>query len=833
MSANDRGVPPLSRLTTITYNLLSDDRTGRLVFPPTTLAQKEVILSNVKNALAIWANYKSKIAHYGPAADPFPTIKNLRRDIKTITDEELQLGITDAFVLIRDKHTSWTNMAPYGCFHATTGVEFSFIEGDPDMTKKPTVVVTSTSKSPIIHPLFGKDYFRIKAGDELLAINGLSFVRWFKQNKFKSGAGGANVFGGHRAALDYLTTIYGESNRLPSDDFITFKFKSRADPQNSYTVNVQYVSGRDEECWNLGSKLYKSLPSITLPGTSATSLLVSAEQSEQSGHNQESDTAHPSTESHKTDGPEDSEREADIEKRSSFGQESAVSLNPTDVTEVTWGIYKSESTNMGIIKLDSFDPEDVDTKSLAVQKAVMIIRSLLANELKDTNSVMYDLRGNPGGSAEFANSLVQLFKPDFQPFGERYLMNEITFDLFVDGIDPNVSPYAKAWKETKAWQETKTWKKTKKGNRFTNVFSFTRRSLQTPLARLISAPWESSMMQGATLPVKYSLVASRDTVSGPSLEKTVRLVVGGAVVMELDPLLIRASPDNFQKFPFSKELTSGSKTYANTLTWSDLELYPTTNTQYDRIAASLARIGLENGQSKLHFVCEPFSIEKPISGFPLEVEAAGIEKLTVLQADGKTVAAQQKIATTKQKLSIPVSTVGNALGNSHITIVGKTAGKQVLKTNRNVRIIPSDENHMRISTTGFTFAGTSDSVGLYQPSTTAPADGWNNLKGSWMIGNGVKYAKNVESCLEAFFTASVGTKINIGLNVDLDTERFDSDFLYLSVKSSGGVEDFLLGSKSLDGKKTFNGISGREMLFEGIFPFTTKSKSFCCSQVYF
>ncbi|KAH9269740.1 hypothetical protein BASA83_008212 [Batrachochytrium salamandrivorans] len=668
----------------ITYNLLSDDRAaGRLVFPPTTLAQKDVILSNVENALAIWVNYKSKIAHYGPAADPFPTIKNLRRDIKTITDEELQLGITDAFVLIRDKHTSWTNMAPYRCFHATTGIKFSFIKGDPDITKSPL---------------------------------------WFKQNKFKSGAG-ANVFGGHRAALDYLTTIYGKTNRLPSEDFITFKFKSRTNPQNSYTVNVQYVSGRNEDCWELGSKLYKSLPSITLPGAPVMSLLVSAEQS---GHSQESDTAHLSPESHKMDSPENSEREADIEKRSSFGQESV------------------------------FRSKDVETNSLAVQKAVMIIRSLLANELKDTHSVMYELRGNSGGDVRFANSMVQLFKPDFQPFGERYLMNKITFDLFVEGRDPNG--------------------------------------------------------HGA------GVIFGEDKRTGG----------GGAIVMKLDPALILGVTQFVRTGRYKGQTFEDVGIETDTVVrpqWSDLELYPTTNTQYDRIAEHLARIGLENGQSKLHFVCEPFLIEKPINGFSLEVETAGIEKLTVLQADGKTVAAQQKVATTKQKLSIPVSTVGSALGNSHITIVGKTAGKQVLKTIRNVRIIPSDENHMKISTTGFTFAGTSDSVGLYQPSTTAPADGWNNLKGPWMIGNGVKYAKNVESCLEAFFTASVGTKINIGLNVDLDTE-FDSDFLYLSVKSSGGVEDFLISSESRYDTKTFNGISGREMLFEGTFPFTTKSKKF-------
>ncbi|KAH6588478.1 hypothetical protein BASA50_010704 [Batrachochytrium salamandrivorans] len=254
-----------------TYNLLKNDRAaGRLVFPPTTLAQKEVILSNVENAFAVWVNYDSKIATYKSAADPFPTIKRLRENIEKVSDEELQLGITDAFIMARDKHTRWTNMAPYGCFYATTEVEFTFIEGDVDITKKPTVVVTSTAKSSELLALFGEDYSNIQAGDELLAINGLSFVKWFEQNQFISG-GGANDFGGQRTALEYLTTIYGKINRLPSDDSINFQFKSRANPETIYTVNVPYVSGRNEKCWKLGSKLYKSLPSITLPGAPATS----------------------------------------------------------------------------------------------------------------------------------------------------------------------------------------------------------------------------------------------------------------------------------------------------------------------------------------------------------------------------------------------------------------------------------------------------------------------------------------------------------------------------------------------------------------------------------
>ncbi|KAH6573469.1 hypothetical protein BASA60_006017 [Batrachochytrium salamandrivorans] len=169
-------------------------------------------------------------------------------------------------------------------------------------------------------------------------------------------------------------------NRLPSEDFINFQFKSHANPDIIYTVNVPYVSGRNEECWNLGSKLYKSLPSRTLPGTPETGLPVSAEQS---GHNH----------------------------------------NQSPQTWVLSGSIVSSR------RCWYYEP--------GCSKSSYDIRSLLANELKDTKSVMYDLRGNSGGDVDFADNMVQLFKPDFEPFGNRYLMNKITQNIFFDGEDPN------------------------------------------------------------------------------------------------------------------------------------------------------------------------------------------------------------------------------------------------------------------------------------------------------------------------------------------------------------------------------------------------------------
>ncbi|KAH9263993.1 hypothetical protein BASA83_012575 [Batrachochytrium salamandrivorans] len=122
------------------FNLLKDDRaSGRLVFPLTTLAQKKIILSNVENALAVSIVLVGEEERYGPAiiqdrplwpgCRPIPYHQETARDINTVSDEQLQLGITDAFIMARDRHTRWTNMAPYGCFYATTGVRFTFIEG--------------------------------------------------------------------------------------------------------------------------------------------------------------------------------------------------------------------------------------------------------------------------------------------------------------------------------------------------------------------------------------------------------------------------------------------------------------------------------------------------------------------------------------------------------------------------------------------------------------------------------------------------------------------------------------------------------------------------------
>ncbi|KAH6566603.1 hypothetical protein BASA62_006589 [Batrachochytrium salamandrivorans] len=334
------------------YNLLTDDRAaGRLVFhQPHLPKERSYYLTSRTLSLPLWS-----------AADPFPTIKKLRENIKTITDEELQLGLTDAFVMIRDStpagpiwHHTAASMPPPGCdFYCQT---------------------------PRTPPLFGEDYSKIQAGDELLAINGLSFVEWFKKNKFTSGVVPMNLVDS-ALLLNILLRYMVKINRLPSEDSITFQFKSRANPRTAILSmsrmsldTMRTVGILEANCTraSLVKLFLEHLKRVCLLAQSSLDIITS----------QTLPLLSPRVT--KWIVPEDPKERAAMEQMSSSEQKSVVPMNPTDVTKITWGIYKPESTNMGIIKLDSFSPEDVGLRALAVEKAVMIVRSLLANELKDT-----------------------------------------------------------------------------------------------------------------------------------------------------------------------------------------------------------------------------------------------------------------------------------------------------------------------------------------------------------------------------------------------------------------------------------------------------------------
>jgi C-terminal processing protease CtpA/Prc len=64
-----------------------------------------------------------------------------------------------------------------------------------------------------------------------------------------------------------------------------------------------------------------------------------------------------------------------------------------------------------------------------LRKAILIIRSLLLNQFKETNGVLFDVRDSPGGTIHYAATLVQLFKGESSHVYDRYRRNNVTDEI--------------------------------------------------------------------------------------------------------------------------------------------------------------------------------------------------------------------------------------------------------------------------------------------------------------------------------------------------------------------------------------------------------------------
>lgn len=71
-----------------------------------------------------------------------------------------------------------------------------------------------------------------------------------------------------------------------------------------------------------------------------------------------------------------------------------------------WNINKETFGNFGYLEILSFNPEE-----LSIRDIVLKVKSLLQNELKNTDGLIIDLRENTGGQLPFAEKLIQLISP--------------------------------------------------------------------------------------------------------------------------------------------------------------------------------------------------------------------------------------------------------------------------------------------------------------------------------------------------------------------------------------------------------------------------------------
>ncbi|KAJ8327813.1 hypothetical protein O5D80_004144 [Batrachochytrium dendrobatidis] len=354
-----------------------------------------------------WVNFESKMKYHGQEANPYPALEHIQNNIETLTDEQIQLGLLDVFAQTRDAHTVMSLAGPYSCFYITIGIYFEFIDGPGDMIQDPTIVVSQPVDREILNLLRNTAYNQINVGDQLLSINGLTFYNW--KNKHRNVIGGSTEAHNQRLALKYLSFRYGHLTPLPDEDSIKLKFKSRSG--TIYEVDVPYMSAYQYTCWEYSSKLYTQLTGVNLDIHLQNTVAVKS-----NSHALPTTTVDDHTTSSQSTMPLVAARH--IRKRSQNSQDQDtgrlskrglwITFYETSIFELSWTIWKPDSQNMGIIKLASFECTSRTTNTRKVSEGVLEVERLLTTVLKDTNSILIDVREGGGGSLDFAHEILQL-----------------------------------------------------------------------------------------------------------------------------------------------------------------------------------------------------------------------------------------------------------------------------------------------------------------------------------------------------------------------------------------------------------------------------------------
>jgi C-terminal processing protease CtpA/Prc len=242
---------------------------------------------------------------------------------------------------------------------------------------------------------------KIEPGDQVLTIKGLTFEQYVKKYKFNSG--GSTEDGSMRAALTYMSTRNGQSMKMPNGDFVRYVMKSKRTGK-VYHVDLPWITISFDKCVN-DSKTLDPINTIN------TRNLQVAENINMIAYKQ------------------------------SFFTKSLVNVQRTEEPILTWTIHDPTNRNLGVIFLESFSPRGNDNL-----KVTKLIRSLLLNQLKNTKSLVFDVRNNVGGAIEMADLLPQLFGLNITTITGRVLQSDINRKLFENAFVPT-NAWAVAYKD--------------------------------------------------------------------------------------------------------------------------------------------------------------------------------------------------------------------------------------------------------------------------------------------------------------------------------------------------------------------------------------------------
>jgi C-terminal processing protease CtpA/Prc len=406
-----------------TIKLLKDGR-DVIDYYPYTATERQTTAYAIKNMFEIYVNTPSKIQHYGFSKDPSPKIKKIYEKAYDMTNRDFHLNLSQLFLSLRDLHTRYKLPGASQCLMAIQGISVVQIESEG----KVIFVVESVSTFPLILSL-SPNLNSIKIGDEVTSVNGLPISDYI--DTLKDISGGANESGSMRTSLRYMASVKGSYNEMPANDSVIYGFISRANGE-SYIFDLPYLLYQMDYCLAENEKhilkqmkLRNDMEDVSIDKMNPIDLLK-PESVNPTTVLKRNPWISPLKISQVCTNENFDDDIYDIlykrEDQSKLRLEFLETINPM----IQYAIYDPKTKNMGIIKIMSF----LQISDATPLKSTLMIRSLLLNELKNTNSILFDVRGNKGGDAILADLIPQLFVQPFESLNMHLKNNKINHDIF-------------------------------------------------------------------------------------------------------------------------------------------------------------------------------------------------------------------------------------------------------------------------------------------------------------------------------------------------------------------------------------------------------------------
>lgn len=334
---------------------------------------------------------------------------------------------------------------------------------------------------------------QVSIGDILVSYNGKSFKELYEENKHFTG--GANEYGGMRSILNIMSFRPGSMYPLPEENEVTYVLKKGLHSRETYTITAPIVGISHDACVFIdmlglndmdedgeddqteegferkraeSSGIFNSIyrgpyhakdhtvdtefnarmdvdEPMTATGAVTHDIEMSASDDDTMSIDSDSDMDVDATaeeaarqrkrvklaKRHLNEGGVNKHPYLD-ELKFQYNPNDDYEMKETDEPIISWSIYERRPTKMGIIRLESFMPEADQSGMMSLE----IIRSLLTNELADTDALIFDIRDNGGGLIVMADLIPQFFTPNLDTSAARALVAPVNKQIFMDKM-PN------------------------------------------------------------------------------------------------------------------------------------------------------------------------------------------------------------------------------------------------------------------------------------------------------------------------------------------------------------------------------------------------------------